>query len=84
MPEPTINDVMVTLARLEEKQDAMNGKLDKLDTSVAQQWKKLSEHDVEIELLKQRQGPRVHWTSFVAIVVGALGFIAAFVTWVVK
>lgn len=84
MPEPTINDVLVILARLESKQDAMNEKLDKLENTSAHHWKKLSEHDVEIELLKQRQGPRVHFSSWIAMVVGSLGFIAAFVTWVVK
>jgi hypothetical protein len=84
MPEPTINDVLVILARLEQKMEAVNTTLTKLEQTSDQHWKRLNQHEVDIELLKQRQGPRVHWTSFVAIVVGALGFIAAFVTWVVK
>lgn len=84
MPEPTINDVLVILARLESKQDAMNQTLSKLEQTSDQHWKRLNQHEVDIELLKQRQGPRVHWSSLVAMIVGALGFIAAFVTWVVK
>lgn len=95
MAEPTIGDILVILARLEQKQDAMNEKLDKLEEQtekkfmtvekqVGQHWQKLNEHEVAIQLLEQRQGPKVHWSSWVAVAVGTLGFIAAFVTWVVK
>jgi len=84
MPEPTINDVLVILARLEQKMEAVNTTLTKLEQTSDQHWKRLNQHEVDIELLKQRQGPRVHWSSLVAMIVGALGFIAAFVTWVVK
>jgi hypothetical protein len=95
MPEPTINDILVILARLESAVDSVNSKLDKLEEQtekkfltvekqVGQHWQKLNDHEVSIQLLKERQGPRVHWSSWVAVIVGALGFIAAFVTWVVK
>ncbi len=64
--------------------EAVNTTLTKLEQTSDQHWKRLNQHEVDIELLKQRQGPRVHWSSWVAVIVGALGFIAAFVTWVVK
>lgn len=79
-----MSDVLVAVGRLEEMMKNMNEKLDRLESTTDRHWKKLAEHDVEIELLKQRQGPRVHVTSWIAMIVGSLGFIAAFVTWVVK
>jgi len=84
MPEASTSDILVAVGRLEEMMKAMNDKLDRLENTTDRHWKKLAEHDVEIELLKQRQGPRVHFSSWIAMVVGSLGFIAAFVTWVVK
>jgi hypothetical protein len=84
MAEPSMSDVLVAVGRLEEMMKAMNDKLDRLENTTDRHWKKLAEHDVEIELLKQRQGPKVHVTNWIAMAIGLLGFIAAFATWVVK
>jgi len=66
MPEPTLGEIYAAVIRLEEKQDAMNEKLEKLQNTSDQHWKRLNEHEVEIELLKQRQSPRIHWITIVA------------------
>lgn len=93
--EPTINDVLVILARLEQKQDSMNEKLDKLEEQtekkfltvekqVGQHWQKLNEHEVAIQLLKDSQPPKTHWSVWITSAIGVLGFIAAFTLWVVR
>ncbi len=84
MSEVTLNDVLVAIARLETKQDAMMKQLDELTKTTDQHWKKIGELETKLALLEQRQGPKVHWVTFVTAGVGVLAFIAAFVTWVIK
>jgi len=84
MADVTLNDLLVAIRVVEAKQDAMMKQLDELSKTSDQHWKRINDIETEIALLKQRQGPSVHWSSWVAVIVGALGFIAAFVTWVVK
>ncbi len=95
MTVDTINAVLVAIARLESKVDAMNEKLDKLEAQteakfvtvekqVGQHWQKLNDHEVAISLLRERQGPKTHWTVWAVSSIGVLGFVAAFVTYVVK
>jgi predicted mannosyl-3-phosphoglycerate phosphatase (HAD superfamily) len=95
MTVETINAVLIAIARLEAKVDAINEKLDKLESQtdakfltvekqVGQHWQKLNDHEVEISLLRERQGPKAHWTVWAVSSIGVLGFIAAFVTYVVK
>lgn len=59
-------EVLVAIGRIEEMLRNMNDKLQKLQDSEDMQWKKLNDHEVEIELLKQRQGPRISWVTWVA------------------
>lgn len=59
-------EVLVAIGRIEEMLRNMNDKLQKLQDSEDMQWKKLNDHEVEIELLKQRQAPRVSWVSWMA------------------
>jgi hypothetical protein len=84
MAEPTLNDVLVAIARLEAKQDAMMKQLDELSKTSDQHWKRINEIETKLALLEQRQGPRVHWITFVTATIAVLAFVATFVTWVVK
>lgn len=77
-------ELAVAIGRIEEMLKNMSEKLDKLDTLAADHADILRKHTVEIELLKQRQGPRVHWSTWVLTFIAIASFIAAFVTYVVK
>lgn len=54
MPEPTLNDILIALTRLEAKQDAMMEKLDKLEKTSDTHWKKISEIEAELAVLKAK------------------------------
>lgn len=84
MPEITLNDLLVAIRVVEAKQDAMMKQLEDLSKTSDQHWKRINDIETKLALLEERQGPRVHFTSWIAMIVGGLGFIAAFVTWVVK
>jgi hypothetical protein len=75
--EPTLNDVLIAIARLEAKQDAMMKQLDELSKTSDQHWKRINEIETKLALLEQRQGPRVHWVTWVVGIVAALGFVLA-------
>lgn len=78
MNDPQGNiEIAVAIGRIEEMLKTMDSKLDKLETVTERHWKKLAEHDVEIELLKQRQGPKVHMTVWVALVISVLSILLA-------
>lgn len=77
MAEPTLNDVLIAIARLEAKQDAMMKQLDELSKTSDQHWKRINEIETKLALLEQRQGPRVHWVTWVVGIVAALGFVLA-------
>ena len=84
MPEVTLNDVLVAIARLETKQDATMKQLEELSKTTDQQWKKIGELETKLALLEQRQGPRVHWTGIIGPILGIVALIAAYVTYIVK
>ena len=84
MAEPTLNDVLVAIARLEAKQDAMMKQLDELSKTSDQHWKRINEIETKLALLEQRQGPRVHWTGIIGPILGIVALIAAYVTYIVK
>jgi septal ring factor EnvC (AmiA/AmiB activator) len=75
--EPTLNDVLIAIARLEAKQDAMMKQLDDLSKTSDQHWKRINDIETKLALLEQRQGPRVHWVTWVVGIVAALGFVLA-------
>jgi septal ring factor EnvC (AmiA/AmiB activator) len=77
MAEPTLNDVLIAIARLEAKQDAMMKQLDDLSKTSDQHWKRINDIETKLALLEQRQGPRVHWVTWVVGIVAALGFVLA-------
>jgi hypothetical protein len=63
-----MTELLVAIGRIEEMLRGMSEDLRKLQASEDQQWKKLNEHQTEIELLKQRQAPRVHWVAWIAAI----------------
>lgn len=84
MAEPTLNDVLIAIARLEAKQDAMMKQLDELSKTSDQHWKRINEIETKLALLEQRQGPRIHWTGIVGPILGIAALLAAYVTYIVK
>jgi septal ring factor EnvC (AmiA/AmiB activator) len=70
MTEATIGDVLIALARLEQKSDAMMEKLDRLERATDNHVKKIADLETKIALLEQRQGPKIHWVTWAA------GFVA--------
>lgn len=75
--EPTLNDVLIALARLEAKQDAMMKQLDELSKTSDQHWKRINEIETKLAVLEQRQGPKVHWVTILVGVIATLGFVLA-------
>lgn len=95
MTTENMTDVLVKLGRIEEILNLLLQKVDKLEEETKERfntveqdrdrmWRKINNHDTEIQVLKDRQGPKVHWTSMVAVGIGALGFLASFILWVTK
>lgn len=84
MADVTLNDLLVAIRVVEAKQDAMMKQLDELSKTSDQHWKRINDIETKIALIEERQGPRVHFTSWVAMALGVLAFVAAFVTYVVK
>lgn len=54
MSEPTLSDILVAIARFETKQDAMMEKLEKLEKTSDNHWKKISEIEAELAVLKAK------------------------------
>jgi hypothetical protein len=86
MTQVTLSDLMAAIARLEAKTDAMNEKIDSLKVQTDKNfqevkaemdllWKYNREQQTDIALLKQRQGPRVHWVTILAGVAGVAAVI---------
>jgi hypothetical protein len=83
MPEKVVNDILVLLARLETKLDSLGEQFQKVEADVERQWKKLAQHDLELEKLRSAQ-PKTPITTWLLVAVAVLGFIAAFVQYVAK
>ena len=79
MSEPTLNDILVAIARFEAKQDAMMEKLDRLEKTSDNHWKKISEIEAELAVLKaQANHPaevKKPWGVILAVGVSVATFI---------
>jgi hypothetical protein len=75
MPEATIGDVLVYLARLESKTDSMMEKLDRLEKATDNHVKKIADLETKIALIEQRQGPKIHWVTWCVGVVALAAFL---------
>jgi hypothetical protein len=73
MVAPTLGDILVALARLEAKQDAMMEKLDRLEKATDSHYKKIADLESKVAVLESQRGPRIHW---ITILVGILGLVA--------
>ena len=79
MSEPTLNDILVAIARFEAKQDAMMEKLDKLEKTTDTHWKKISEMEAELAVLKSQANQPTEtkkpWGVILAVGVSVATFI---------
>ncbi len=79
MSEPTLNDILVAIARFEAKQDAMMEKLDRLEKTSDNHWKKISEIEAELAVLKAQankpQEIKKPWGVILAVGVSVATFI---------
>jgi hypothetical protein len=71
---PTLGDVLVALARLEAKQDAMMSAIERLREETDVHWKKIAVLEQKIAVLESRSGPRVHWITILVGVIALVGF----------
>lgn len=77
-------EIAVTLGRIEEMLKSMNEKLDRLDSTAVDHADILRKHTVEIELLKQRQGPTLHWSQWLIALAAGISLLGTFILWVAK
>ena len=79
MSEPTLSDILVAIARFEAKQDAMMEKLDKLEKTSDNHWKKISEIEAELAVLKAKANEPTEakkpWGVILAVGVSVATFI---------
>lgn len=77
MAEPTLNDILVAIARFEAKQDAMMEKLDRLEKTSDNHWKKISEIEAELAVLKAQSNSNTKkpWGVILAVGVSVATFI---------
>lgn len=79
MSEPTLNDILVAIARFEAKQDAMMEKLDRLEKTSDNHWKKISEIEAELAVLKAQANTPAEtkkpWGVILAVGVSVATFI---------
>jgi hypothetical protein len=74
MAAPTLGDVLVALARLEAKQDAMMSAIERLREETDTHWKKIADLESKIAVLESRSGPRVHWITILVGIIAVVGF----------
>ena len=74
MAAPTLGDVLVALARLEAKQDAMMSAIERLREETDVHWKKIADLESKIAVLESRSGPRVHWVTILVGIIAVVGF----------
>lgn len=83
MTDETMTSVLVKLGRIEEILNLLLQKVDRLEEDTKERfahsdverdriWKKLNAHDTELEVIKQRQGPKVPLVSWLAIVASVI------------
>lgn len=66
MTDTPMVEVAVALGRIEEALKGVNQKLDRLEKTTESHWRKISEIETEIALLKERHGPRIPWVTWAA------------------
>lgn len=74
MVAPTLNDILVALARLEAKTDSLMEKLDRLEKATDSHYKRIADLEQKIAVLESQRGPRVHWITILVGVIAVVGF----------
>lgn len=83
-PKPGDIELAVAIGRIEEMLKSMNDKLDKLEAANDTHADVLRKHEVAIRLLEERQGPKVHWSSWAIAICASVSLLASFILWVTK
>ena len=74
MAAPTLNDVLLALARLEVKQDGLMSAIERLREETDVHWKKIADLESKIAVLESQRAPRVHWITILVGVIALVGF----------
>lgn len=74
MAAPTLGDVLVALARLEAKQDAMMSAIERLREETDGHYAKIATLERKIAVLESQRGPRVHWITILVGIIAVVGF----------
>jgi hypothetical protein len=64
----------IAIARIESKLDAIMDKLDRLEKSSDQQWANIRRLETDLARLQERQGPKVHWVTWLVGIIAICGF----------
>ena len=81
---PTLLDLMVALARLESKTDTMMKQLDELAKVSDQHWKRINEIETKLARLEERQGPKVHWITWLIGLVALFSGLTVLINYIVN
>lgn len=81
---PTLLDLMVALARLESKTDTMMKQLDELAKVSDQHWKRINEIETKLARLEERQGPKVHWVTWLIGLVALFSGLTVLINYIVN
>jgi hypothetical protein len=77
-PQPNL-ELALAIGRVEEGVKGLRDKLDTIGTDQKKHSDTLTRHEVDIQVLKSRQQPRLHWVTIlgviVAIVVSAIALL---------
>lgn len=74
MAAPTLNDVLLALARLEVKQDGLMSAIERLREETDVHWKKIADLESKIAVLESQRAPRVHWITILVGIIALVGF----------
>lgn len=74
---PIYTGLAVAIGRIEEGIKGLNEKVDSVIKQNADHANTLSRHEVDIQILKSRQQPRIHWLTILVGVVAVAGFALA-------
>jgi hypothetical protein len=77
-----MNDVAI--ARIESKLDAIMDKLTRLEISERDSWKKISQLEQDIARMQERQGPAVHWITWLIGITALASLTITIVTEITK
>ena len=74
MSEPTLNDVLLAVARLEVKQDQIMTAIERLREETDTHWRKIGDLEKKIAVLESQKQPKIHWLTIVVGILAVIGF----------